>query len=122
MNSRIDCESEGVYFEIHHGGKFEDLPGGHHYIGGEVHWAEIRDPDNFSWVELNTFPWRLGYRQPPHHYWFKHPYMPAYLPITNDNEAMKMMSLLPSSRLIQIFCVGGGGEANQACRRGACRS
>ncbi|KAK9932342.1 hypothetical protein M0R45_019583 [Rubus argutus] len=85
------------------------------YVGGEVHWVENLDPDKTSWLELNTFVWRLGYRKSPVHYWFKHPTMPIYLPITDDQQAMKMMTLLPCSRMIEVFCIGGGARQIQLC-------
>lgn len=69
---------------------------------------ERLDPDRTSFVELNVFAWRLGYRKPPVHYWFKHPKCLVFLPITNDEQATKMIDLLPKSRMIQIYYIGGG--------------
>lgn len=96
--------------EIHLGGQFYNAGDGHMYVGGEVHWVENLDPDKTSWLELNTFVWRRGFRKPPVHYWFKHPTMPIYLPITDDQQAIKMMTLLPYSRMIEVFCIGGGAR------------
>ncbi|KAK9929237.1 hypothetical protein M0R45_026343 [Rubus argutus] len=87
---------EGFVLEIHHGGKFVEVGNGQHkYVGGEVHWLERLDPNQISCVELNTFAWRLGYRQPPVLYWFKHLYLPWYNPVKDDNDAMKMIETLP---------------------------
>lgn len=104
--------------EIHHGGRFVEVGGGRfEYNGGEVHWLERIDPDKFSWTDLNSFAWRLGYRNPPVYYWFKYHAKPKYLPIRTDKEAMGMFSNLPKARKVEVYYVGGGVRDVVVCEK-----
>ncbi|XP_040365628.1 uncharacterized protein LOC112169258 isoform X1 [Rosa chinensis] len=107
-----------VILEIHHGGQFVEAGGGRfEYNGGEVHWVEMIDPEKFSWTDLNTFAWRLGYRKPPVHYWFKYHAKPIYLPIRIDKEAVGMLSDLPKARKVEVYYVGGGDRDVEVCEK-----
>lgn len=76
---------------------------------------ECLDPDRTSWIELNAFAWRLGYRVPPVLYWFKHPTNDVFWPICDDMDAVKMLELLPQSRIIKVYYVGGGTRQIKLC-------
>lgn len=107
---------EGFVLEIHHGGDFVEVGNGQfQYMGGEVCWVEALDPDKTSWIELNTFAWRLGYRKPPVLYWWKHPTNAMYLPITNDKDVVMMIELLSKFRKVDIYYVGGGTREVALC-------
>ncbi|KAM5551764.1 hypothetical protein ABKV19_026558 [Rosa sericea] len=108
--------SEGVTLEIHHGGDFMNVGNEQFdYVGGEICWVECLDPDKTSWVELNAFAWRLGNREPPVIYWFKHPTEHVFWPISNDIDAINMLKLLPESRKIVVYYVGGGTRQIKLC-------
>ena len=107
-----------IILEIHHGGQFVEVGDGRfEYNGGEVHWVEGIDPDKFSWTDLNSFAWRLGYRKPLVHYWFKYHVKPKYLPIRTDKEAVGMLSDLPKARKVEVYYVGGGDRDVEVCEK-----
>lgn len=107
---------EALTLEIHHGGDFVDIDNRRfEYVGGEICWMEFLDPDRTSWIELNAFTWRLGYRVPLVLYLFKHPTDDVFWQTYGDMDAVKMLELLPQSRIIKVYYVGGGTRQIKLC-------
>lgn len=98
--------------EIHHGGRFVRLgSGSRHYRGGEEVWIDEVDPDTISWICLNCMAEDLGYREPPMTYWFKIPGSTngeEFLPIRDDKEVNEMLAFIQTSKVLQLYIVGGG--------------
>ncbi|KAK9929629.1 hypothetical protein M0R45_026722 [Rubus argutus] len=81
-----------------------------HYRGGEEVWIDEVDPDTISWICLNCMAEDLGYKEPPMTYWFKIPGSTngeEFLPIRDDKEVNEMLAFIQTSKVLQLYIVGG---------------
>ena len=90
---------------------------------GEIVAADIIEEEKrFGLMRLIQTPyhgyastaWRaedLGYREPPMTYWFKIPGSTdseEFLPIRDDKEVNEMLAFIQTSKVLQLYIVGGG--------------